>query len=137
MSMKKAYYYLYYKLYNFAVSISDDAINEWKPLVTIGVLQIMIIVEIFVWYSILTKKILTLTNPLASILPIVAVIGVANYFFFLHRNRWKNYIAEFKQYDKKKKSVGGIVVFLIISLVLASVIFSFYRLSQIDWKRHR
>jgi len=137
MSIKKAYYYLYYKLYNFAVSISDDAINEWKPLVTIGILQVMIIAEIFVWYSILTKKILTLANPLTSILLIVAVIGLSNYFFFLHRNKWKGYIAEFKQYGKRKKKIGGIIVFLLIASVVASVIFSFYRLSQIDWQRYR
>ncbi len=56
MSIKKAYYYLYYKLYNFAVSISDDAINEWKPLVTILVLQVLLIGEVFIWYSIVTKK---------------------------------------------------------------------------------
>lgn len=137
MSIKKTYYYLYYKLYNFAVSISDDAINEWKPLVTILVLQVLLIAEIFIWYSIATKKILTIANPLTILLPIVAAIGIANYIFFLHGDKWKNYIAEFKQYDKRKKSVGGIVVFLVIALVLVSVIFSFYRLSQIDWQQYR
>jgi len=137
MSIKKTYYYLYYKLYNFAVSISDDAINEWKPLVTILVLQVLLIAEIFIWYSIATKKILTIANPLTILLPIIAAIGIANYIFFLHGDKWKNYIAEFKQYDKRKKSVGGIVVFLVIALVLVSVIFSFYRLSQIDWQQYR
>ena len=137
MSIKKAYYYLYYKLYNFAVSISDDAINEWKPLVTILILQVLLIAEIFIWYSIATKKILIITNPLTSFLPIVAAIGIANYIFFLHGDKWKNYIAEFKQYDKRKKSAGGIVVFLVIALILVSVIFSFHRLSQIDWLQYR
>ncbi len=134
MGIKKAYYYLYYKLYNFAVSISDDAINEWKPLVTILILQVLLIAEIFVWYSIATKKIFVITNPLISFLPIVAAIGIANYIFILHGDKWKNYVDEFKQYDRRKKSVGGIIVFLVIILVLASVIFSFYRLSQISWQ---
>ncbi len=137
MSIKKAYYYLYYKLYNFAVSISDDAINQWKPLVTIIVLQGLLIAEIFIWYTITTKRIFSITNPLTFFLPIVGVIGIANYIFFLHGDKWKKYIAEFEIYDKRKKSIGGIVVFLLIALVLVSVVFSFYRLSQIKWEQYR
>lgn len=137
MTIKKAYYYLYYKLYRFAVSISDDAINEWKPLVTILILEVLLIAEIFIWYSVATKKIFVVSNPLTSFLPVVAIIGIANYIFFLHKNRWRNYVDEFKSYDKKKKSFGGLIVFLIIALIVASVVLAFYQLSQIDWKQYR
>lgn len=137
MTIKKAYYYLYYKLYRFAVSISDDAINEWKPLVTILILEVFLIAEIFIWYSVATKKIFVVSNPLTSFLPVVAIIGIANYIFFLHKNRWRNYVDEFESYDKKKKSFGGLIVFLIIALIAASVVLAFYQLSKIDWKQYR
>jgi hypothetical protein len=137
MTIKKAYYYLYYKLYRFAVSISDDAINEWKPLVTILILEVLLIAEIFIWYSVATKKIFVVSNPLTSFLPVVAIIGIANYIFFLHKNRWRNYVDEFKSYDKKRKSFGGLIVFLVIALLVASVMLAFYQLSQIDWKQYR
>lgn len=137
MTIKKAYYYLYYKLYRFAVSISDDAINEWKPLVTILILEVLLIAEIFIWYSVATKKIFVVSNPLTSFLPVVAIIGIANYIFFLHKNRWRNYVDEFKSYDKKRKSFGGLIVFLVIALIVASVMLAFYQLSQIDWKQYR
>lgn len=137
MSLKKAYYYLYYKLYRFAVSISDDAINEWKPLITILVLEILLIAEIFIWHSIATKKIFVVNNPLFSFLPTVAIIGTANYLFFLHRDKWKGYITEFKQYDKKNKYIGGMIVSTVIALIVASVIIAFYELSKIDWKQYR
>lgn len=135
--MIKAYYYLYYKLYNFAVSISDDVLNEWKPLFTILILEILLLAEVLVWYSVLTKRIVVINNPLLTLLPVVAAIGIGNYFFFLHNDKWKNYIKEFKDYDKKKRHAGGLLVFVIIVLIVASVVFSFYRLSQIDWKQYR
>jgi hypothetical protein len=137
MSLRKAYYYLYYKLYKFAISVSDDAINEWKPLVTILVLEVLLIAEFFIWYSVATKKIFVVTNPLTSFLPIVAVIGIANYVFFLHRDKWKNYIDEFKRYDKRRKSLGGVLVTLVITLIVGSVLIAFYQLSQIDWTQYR
>lgn len=137
MTIKKAYYYLYYKLYRLAVSISDDAINEWKPLVTILILEVLLIAEIFIWYSAATKKIFVLSNPLTSFLPVVAIIGTANYIFFLHKSRWRDYVDEFKSYDKKKKSFGGLIVFLVIALIVASVVLAFYQLSQMDWKQYR
>jgi hypothetical protein len=137
MSLRKAYYYLYYKLYKFAISVSDDAINEWTPLVTILVLEVLLIAEFFIWYSVATKKIFVVTNPLTSFLPIVAVIGIANYVFFLHRDKWKNYIDEFKRYDKRRKSLGGVLVTLVITLIVGSVLIAFYQLSQIDWTQYR
>jgi hypothetical protein len=137
MSLRKAYYYLYYKLYKLAVSVSDDALNEWKPLVTILILEVLFIAEIFVWYSVATKKIFVVNNPLASFLPMVAVIGIANYLFFLHKDRWKNHIDEFKRYDKKRKLIGGAMVCLLITLIIGSLLMAFYQLSKIDWKQYR
>ena len=135
--MKKAYHYLYYKLYNFAVSVSDDALNEWKPFITISILEILLMFEILVWYSVITKEIVVIDNPLVAFLPIATIIGIANYYFFLNKHKWKNYVEEFRQYNKRRKTYGGIAVFLVISLIIASVILSFYQMSQIDWKLYR
>ncbi len=135
MKLKRAYYYFYYKLYKFAILISDDALNEWKPLTSILVLQVLLLIEIIVWYSVITKRIFVINYPLITFLPIVAALGIKNYLFFLNKNKWKNYIDGFEKYDKKKKYLGGIIVLFIVAGIIASVILAFYYLSQIDWEQ--
>ena len=93
--------------------------------------------ECLIWYSIITKKILVISNPLLSLLPIVTVIALGNYFFFLHNDNWKAYEKQFKDYDKKRGKFGGILVFAVIIVIVCSVVFSFYKLAQIDWKQYR
>lgn len=133
MNLRKAYYYLYYKLYKFAVSISDDAINEWKPLITILVLEVLFIAQVLVWYSIITKNVLVVNNPLMTFFPPVATIGVANYLYFLHGDKWKRYVDEFKDFDKRKRLLGSGVIISVIVFIVLSLIVGFYQLSKIDW----
>lgn len=133
MNVKKAYYYLYYKLYKFAVSISDDAINEWKPLITILVLEVLLIAQVLVWYSIITKNILVVNNPLMTFFPPVAAIGIANYLYFLHGDKWKRYVDEFKEFDKRKRLLGSGVIISVIAFIVLGLIVGFYQLSKIDW----
>ncbi|MEO8117033.1 MAG: hypothetical protein ABI653_05235 [Bacteroidota bacterium] len=137
MTFKKAFYYFYYKIYKFAISISDDAINEWKLSVTILFLEILLIGEMFIWYSVATKKIFVVNNPVYTFFPIVAILAIINYFVFTYKERWKNYIQEFENYDKKKNLRGSIIVFFVIAIIIFNLIFAFYQMSQIDWKMYR
>ncbi|OLY90633.1 hypothetical protein SAMN05444008_101280 [Cnuella takakiae] len=135
--MKRALHYFYYKLYYFGVAISDDVLNEWKPLVTILTLEILILAQFLCWYSLLTKRIVDVSNPFLTFLPIVALLGIGNYRFFLHANKWKQFRGSFRQFDNGKKGVGSIKVALVILAIVAGVIISFYNFAQIDWKRYR
>jgi hypothetical protein len=135
--MVKAYYYLYYKLYRFAISISDDFLNVWKPLLTVLILKSLLLVEIMVWYSVITKNVIEFKNPGSIFIPVVIFLGIANYFIFLHNDKWKKFVPEFKTFDKKRKNLGGAIVALFIIAVIISVIISFIKLSQINWDQHK
>jgi hypothetical protein len=134
MTIKKAYYYFYYNIYNFFINISDDILNRFKPVIIIAGLEVFLFIDFFNWYSILTKNgdIATLPYFLA-----VLVVALFNSYVFLHGDKYKKYFPEFKNYSKQKKVIGGWITFIIIILVVASVIFSFYEMSLIDWKQYR
>lgn len=133
MTLKKAYHYFYYNIYTFFINISDDALNKFKPAVIIAVLEVIILMDFFIWHTILTK------ND-AAILPYflgAIFLALFNSFVFLHGNKYKKYFPEFQNYSKKKKVIGGSITFLIIILVIASLIFSFHQMDLIDWKKYR
>ena len=132
--MKKVIYYFYYKLYCFGVAISDDEINEWKPLVTILILEILLLVQILIWYTVYTNNVVVVANPLLTFFPIVTLLGVINYRYFLPRNKWKEYLKEFKTYNRKKRFVGSLLTAFVVLAILISVVASFYSLSQIKWR---
>ncbi|MBS1735630.1 MAG: hypothetical protein JSS98_03395 [Bacteroidetes bacterium] len=136
MTFKKVYYYYYYKIYNFSKAISDDILNDVKPVAIISLSEIFLVGEIPIIYSNITKKDAVSFWP--YILFITILICLFNSYFFLFRDKWqKIYFKEFKHYDKKKNIIGGWVVFLTIMLALGSLVFSIYEMSLIDWAKYR
>lgn len=130
MNLHKAYHYIYYKLYHFGIYISDDALNEYKPVITIGVLEIVLVIESIVWYTVITGNSVRILNPYLVFTPIALTIAIFNYYFFLNKKSWKKYVNEFKELDKKNKYIGSFLVFLIIFTVISSLIISFYFLAN-------
>jgi membrane protease YdiL (CAAX protease family) len=117
------------------VNISDDFLNDIKPIAVISICQIFVLIDAFVLYTILTKKDAGPTWP--YILVVTFICGFNTYFFFFNR-RWKKlYFNEFKSYNKNKSLLAGWVIFLIIIVIAASVFFSFYKMSLIDWSKYR
>jgi len=133
MTIKKAYYYFYYKTYNFFINISDDALNSFKPAVLISALEVILVMDFFIWHTIVTKN----DAALFPYVCIVIFIAVFNSYVFLHNNKYKTYYPEFENYRKKKKIIGGWIVFVIVLLIIDSLIFSFYQMSLIDWRPYR
>lgn len=134
MSIKKAYYFFFYKIYNFSKNVSDDALNDLKPGIIISVLQIFLLIEILVWYTIITKG----DVGADWYYKVVAILICGfNYYVFLYKNKWKNYFNEFKNYGKRKNIIGGWLTFITIIFIIVSLIFSFYQMSLVDWKQYR
>ena len=134
MTLTKFYYYFFYKIYNFSIHFSDDALNELKPGIIISVLQIFLMMDIIIWYTIITKKDV---GPNWPYILLVVFICVSNYYVFLYKNKWKKYFDEFKHYNKRKNILGGWFVFFTIILITTSLIFSFYEMSLINWEAYR
>jgi hypothetical protein len=133
MTLKKFYYYLYYNFYCFFINISDDYLNSIKPVVIITALEAALLIDAFVWYNILFKNKDDVVWPYFLI---GIFLSLFNNRFFLHNNKYKNYFKEFKNYSKRIKIIGGWITFLIVILIIVSVIFSFYQMSLINWKKY-
>lgn len=137
--MKKAYYLLFYKLYSFFKSISDDGFADWKSALVIQTLQIFGLLILFFQLILTTKNKNLLPNIDSKFIAIPLGIGLAifNYYIFLHYKGWKEFEAEFKGYSKQKNLVINLTVFFTVFVVLAILIFTFYQMSLVDWSTYR
>jgi hypothetical protein len=135
--MKKLYYLLFYKLYRFGKTVSDDNWSDWKALLIVEVLNGFILSTIDISIQILFNKSFILDLPKPTFIILFAAFSLLHYYFFLHNNNWKQYIEEFKGYSSGKNNTINFLVFLFILMVLCSLIFAFYQMSLIDWSRYR
>ena len=132
--MKKIYYLLFYKLYLFFKSISDDGFADWKSALVIQTLQIFGLLILFFQLILVTKNKNLLPDIDSRFIAIPIGIGLAifNYYVFLHYRGWKAYQDEFKMYSKQKNRVINFIVFCVVFGTLSILIFTFYQLSLID-----
>lgn len=135
--MKRAYYFIFYKIYSFFKSISDDGWADWKAFVIIGSSQMLLFIELLIWYTIIFRTSININKPKYIVIPITIFLAIANYYILLHKERWREYENEFKTHSKTKSLLAGWVVFLVLACVLGSLIFAFYQMSLIDWKKYR
>ncbi|GAA5102635.1 hypothetical protein GCM10023210_43830 [Chryseobacterium ginsengisoli] len=139
--IKKAYYYLFYKIYKSIEYTSEEFggafLTDFKTGLVIGALEIWLLFSIGNYYSIITKKNaeLSLTMPIVYI-PLVILL-ILNYFSFIHNDIWKEYNRKFDQLPKKKNIIGTWIVVGVIVFIIANLIYSFYLMSQIDWSLYR
>lgn len=131
------YYYLFYKLYKFSEAAPSRWWSEWKASLSIDVLELFICLTGIVYYSVFTKKGIDFGNGKLFIFILGLFICLPNYFIFHHGDQWKDYVKEFDQWPKRKNRIGGVIIWSVIILIIANLIFSFYLMSQIDWKEYR
>lgn len=135
MSIKKAYYYLYYKLYNFFEKGPTVWFSDLKAIAVIGVLIVFVIVTLAGYIEMATKA------SLIGSLPTVVVIGIFItafcYFTFRNDTVLKNYKKEFDKWPKQKNKIGSAVVLIVILFIIANLIFMFYQYSKIDWRHFK
>jgi len=135
MSIVKAYGYFFYKLYKFWDAASIPKLwSDWKAALTMDVLEVAFVFSVIFHYSNFTKKPIDFGSGGLSILVYVIVIALPNYFIFNHRDQWKEMVREFDQWPKRKNEIGTIVVWGVVSAVIANLILAFYLMSQIDWQ---
>jgi uncharacterized protein YjeT (DUF2065 family) len=141
MNVKKAYYYLYYKLYRlFEWTATSPWWSEWKALAVIDLLGFMIAFSFLTYYNIFVDRNLIVGHgPVKVISLAVFILGIVlpNFLIFTYRDQWKNIAAKFDQLPKLKNRIGSLIVFGVIVLILANLIYSFYLDSQVDWSPYR
>lgn len=129
--IKRSYFYLYYKIFQFFKSLSDDALNNWKPLIIICLLQLFIIISIDLWIKILIGKSYFLEQSNIILWIICVGLALVNYYILLGQNKWKSHIPAFRKYTRNKDLIVTLMVILTIFGIFFFMIYSFYIFSQI------
>ncbi|PTX15237.1 hypothetical protein C8N40_108129 [Pontibacter mucosus] len=141
MSIREAFFYLYYRLYRYYTSDLFWVANRgahWRASFSIKVLQIWLLLSLIVYYKVYTKYDLIPNQLLAPALCIVVFLLTGlNYYILEHKRPWKKYFREFDKWPKHKNRIGAVLVFLLVLLILGNMIFSFYLMSNIDWAQYR
>jgi hypothetical protein len=112
-------------------------LSDWKAGIVIIALETWLLLSLIIYYNVFIDRYfnLTATSPVIILSSIAILLG--NYFAFVHTDEWKAYVKEFDALPKKKNQIGSLIVFAIVVLVIANLVFSFYLMSQIDWKQYK
>jgi membrane protease YdiL (CAAX protease family) len=125
MTIKKAYYYLYYKIYKMWDKVENPFLStNLRADISMIFIMIWFIVSLFAYLSImLGRRIeLDLTKPIGLILAIL-VLGLTLYFFTFSTKK-KDYFIEFEQWPVKKNRLGGLIVVCIVIFILVNLFVS-------------
>ena len=134
--IRKIYYLFFYKFYCLFISLSKDGWEEWKAYITMNFFGILILVELLVWWTVIFKMIVSIPKYWFAV-PVSLLIVFLNYNFFMHNRRWKQYENEFKSYSKRRNYFINFFTILVVAFVLGSLLFSFNKLSKIDWHQYQ
>jgi hypothetical protein len=135
--IKKAYYYLFYRLYKYYESGPFIWWSDWKAVLFIDMLWIFIGISLVVYYEIFIDRYLHIGNGELLLIGYVLLISLPNYFIFHHRDQWREIVTQFDMMPKKKHTIYGIIVLFFILLIISNMVFAFYLMSQIDWSQYR
>jgi len=128
----RAYYYLFYKFYKFWEKVSIPRFwSEWKASLSIIVTQIWLMISLFVYYKVFIDRYYQLNESL--LFTIGFILFIINYLAFHQKDKWKTIVEEFDNLSKKKNTIGSIIVWSLVILIIVIIIFSFYLMSKIDW----
>ena len=136
MNLKKAYYFAFYEFYQSFEASPSKFWSEWKASLLMDILVGCIIITSGLINTVITKKGFIIFESNLNTWLMVIIISVGNYFIFNHTDRWKKIVSDFN-HSKNKNRIAGIIFWCIFFLIIASVVFMFYLMSQIDWKQYR
>jgi hypothetical protein len=135
---KKAYSYLFYKMYKHFESGPSIWLSDWKASFSILVLEIWLCLSGLNYYSIFFKKaVLSDTILTVSSLCLVVFLAAIKYIAFEYQDRWKKVVNDFDELPKNKNKAGTYIVLTVILIIIANLIFSFFLLSKVDWQLYK
>lgn len=118
-TIKRAYYYFFYKVYKMMLGTSypfGNFFSGFRAGLVMIVLELWIIFTIQNYYQIFNNINPKYTSDL--LLYIVGfIIIVFNYITIDYNNVWKKYNIEFDDLPKRKNTIGGIIVWSVILFI--------------------
>ncbi len=118
--MDKFLFRLYFIVNKSSKQVSDDFLNDLKPMLWVdflGIVHATIIVDLF---QIISK----INIPSWAVFYYVFIVIVVNYFYFNYRGRWKKYNSEFIKMNKIKYNLW--VVSLIIYTIVSTLVMIYF-----------
>lgn len=130
MSIKRKYYYLFYKLYKFGEASPSTFSSDFTAGAVICILEISILASLLFYATPFLGRgnLKFISFPVLT--PLV-LIFVVNYFAFIHNTVWKKYVKEFDRLPPKKNAEGTWIVVGVIVLIIVNLAFSGHIMSQI------
>lgn len=110
----KVYYYLYFRLYNFAKKVGTvDA--TWTAMLVISALIFLNIASIFL---LLFKQDVFFVNPRLLGGITIILVGLINYLIFIRHDNCLKIIPIFESENKKQKNISTILTLIYVLLTL-------------------
>ena len=130
ISLRRAYDYLFYKLYRSFEAAPSKWLSDWKALFVLMVIEIWIFLAALNYFSVLFPSVVLSDQFLVTTaLFLVLVLALIKYFGFEHNGRWKTVVRRCDKLPPGQNRRGSYVLWSVILLVLINLVFSFFLLS--------
>lgn len=110
--LTKPYVYVFYVLRSWFKAMADDNLHDWKALVVLCFFQGAAIVSVETIVEELVGTYLFSNNLLFGAAPLAIALGLLNYFFLLHDDRWRKFERCFRGYSMTMRRIGTLSVVL-------------------------
>ncbi|MDQ1856096.1 hypothetical protein [Chryseobacterium sp. WLY505] len=132
--IKKAYYYIFYKIYKSIIYTSDKVGGEFwsdfKAGIALLALELWFFGTILNYYAIITHtKFSTNTIFIILLIPLV-FLSILHYFAFIHTDIWKEYSKQFDKLSEEKNKKGTIIVCIIAVFIASNFLGSIFLLQK-------
>jgi len=135
--LKTGYAYFFCFFYNSINKVKGNIFVQFKAMLMVGGLEIMIIISIITYFTDITKISIPEDFNVLNLLFIVIPLVVLKLWFFDRNDRWKGYLEEFNALPLEKQKKWNRIMRGIVFFVFANLILAFYWMSQIDWRQYQ
>ena len=131
MSIKKCYYYFFYKFYKFGEWSPSMFSSDFTAAFAISMLEALFLVSLMFLYIDLVDFNYPFNLSFQTVFPL-AVIGILNCYLFIFNEKWKGYIKEFDRWPKRKNKAGTLIVVAIVAIIIGLFVLSVYIMAQVS-----
>ena len=131
MNIKKAYYYLFYKLYKFGEASPSSFPSDFTATFAIVVFEVLFFIALKFYYIEFIDRGNTFVFVSFQTLGPLGAVLLVNYFAFINNDRWKEYVNEFDQWPRNRNIIGTWIVIGIIAFIIVNLVVAFNTMGQI------
>jgi hypothetical protein len=136
-TLKTGYAYLFCFFYNSVNKVKGNILVQFKALFMVAGLEMILIGTLFTYYMDIYKVVIPQHFNKSYLLIIALPIAGLKLWFFERNENWKAYLSEFNALPEQRQKKWNLIMRAIVFFAIANLIFSFYLMSQIDWKQYR